>query len=482
MNRSIGIMIVTLQALLMTPSVQGESFCICQRDIPLTIKRSGEYRLCENITFNSPGTAITVTADNVTLKLGSHSITLTDGSATAILIDGSTEFKIESDAIKNVFIGNQTGYGIHVIGARKGLIKNVLTINHLNGLFIENSQDICIKDSEFSNASGAGVFVTDSEALLFEKCIFSQNSNGLKMSGANKDCTLISSKFPSSTFSNLLVQQINGMIIEDCLFTHNIGDATKANLMQFGDAALEQTCNDVVIKNCTLISRPGLGGSTSPEGLGIYQGSGFLVESCIIDIDNTNQDPTVDLSGIHISNPGLGSTGTIATDVIVRNCVIQGPATNGLYPDVGTSGVVIEDCIASGAQKNGIFLAGTTGSIVKNNTVVNNGTNGIFLGETSISNAVTDNMVSMNGSNPIVSSLPPLGNGISIASDSSLNTVQYNKVFNNAQNGIDDQGTGNQIYFNTAYVNGNKNYNAASDVIVISNPGNPAKSAENISA
>ncbi|MDR3550477.1 MAG: right-handed parallel beta-helix repeat-containing protein [Candidatus Babeliales bacterium] len=458
---------------------------IDQDDIPFVIKHSGNYQLSEDIVFNGAGSAITINANKVKLFLGTHSITLSDPNGVGIFVNNSSEFEIESDKIENISLAPQDGIGICVTDANKGLIKNVFTVNHFNGLLIQNSTDICVESSQFLDAVGGAAFVEGSTNVCFDSCVFANSGYGLIFTGTNQDCSVLNSEFPSSTFSNLLVQQMNGMMLQNCSFSNVAGDPAKLNLVQFGDALPEQLCNDVIIKNCTIVNRPAHTptlGNTAPEGLGIYQGSGFLVESCVIDIDNTNQDPAADLSGIHISNPGLGTLGTIASNVMVRNCVVQGPATDGVYPDVGSSGVVIDNCLVTGAQKDGIFLAGTTASTVKNCTVVNNGTNGIFLGEVSVGNSVNNNIVDGNGLNPILSSIPPFGSGIGIASDSTTNSIARNELFNNTINGIDDEGTGNRIFYNTAYANGGLNYFAATDTIIMSNPGDPAKSAENINA
>jgi len=453
---------------------------IYQNEIPFVITKSGEYRLAQNIFFNANGNAITIAANNVKLNLAEFSISLTNNS-TGIFVNNVSEFEIKSDAIEST--NNTNCIGIHVFNSNKGLIKNVFTQNHVNGLIIEKSGNIAIKDSQFYGAGNAAVLVKESTNIVFRNCEFAQSGNGLTFNGSNNNCQIYNCNFPSSAFANLRAQQINGLIVENCLFNNNVGNPAKTALVQFGDAEPQQICKDVIFKNCTIINRPtGNNKNTVMEGLGIYQGSGFLVESCVIDIDNTNQDPAADLSGIHVSNPGLGKNGTVASNVIIRNCIVQGPSTDGYYPDVGTTGCVIENCLAVGALKDGIFLAGTKNSTIKNNTVVNNGTNGIFLGETSVSNSIYNNIVNNNGFNPITNSLPPLGNGIAIASDSSKNTVQYNEVFNNAKNGIDDQGTQNQIFYNKAYANANKNFNATTDSIIVNRPGRPCKSAENISA
>src|SRR5208337_4810349 len=125
-----------------------------------------------------------------------------------------------------------------------------------------------------------------------------------------------------------------------------------------------------IFTNCTIRNRPPEGGNTAPEGLGLYNVSGVLVDSCIVDIDNTGQPQEIDLSGIHIGN---GTGVQVGTNVTIRNTIVQGPSTDGFYPDIGSTNIVIENCLASGALKDGIFLAGTSSSTVQNCTVVSNG-------------------------------------------------------------------------------------------------------------
>ncbi len=463
--------------LVTTITTQSQSLCnatIPITTIPFVITDSGNYCLTQDLVFSGTGAAITVLANNVTLNLDNHDILLTS-SGVGIFIAGS-HVTIQNGALT----GSGSGIGIAISNAQKIIITDTVVTHFLHGLDLVDVSDVQVVNTQCANnQTGAAILATTNTS--FDTCVFTGGDNGMVFSGANQDCRIVNSQFPSAIFSNLLVQQINGLLIDGCSFSDNGGDPTKANLVQFGDAALTQICNDVVMRNCTIINKqPAL--TTSPEGLGIYHGSGFLIDSCVIDIDNTNQDPTVDLSCVHISNPGLGISGTVASNVIVRNCVIQGPATNGLYPDVGSSGVVIEYCLASGAQKDGIFLAGTTNSTVQNNTVVNNGTNGIFLGETSTSNAINNNIVGNNGFNPILTSLPPFGNGISIAADSGLNTIQHNEVFNNTLNGINDQGTGNRIFYNSAYANPSANYVAATDIIITVAPGAASLAGQNVDA
>jgi len=433
---------------------QKSVYYIKQRDIPYVITRPGKYVLKEDIYYKGSQNAITIAANDVKLDLRNFSITLKNSTATGILVSNVSEIVIMSDAIINISNSSQTGYGIHLVDANKVLLSNIFTENHFDGLFIENSTDVTILKSQFLNPVNAGAAVSASTNVIFNGCVFAGSSNnGLLFSGTNQDCTLINSDFPDAQFSNLLVQQINGMSVENCSFTNNGGDPGKANLVQFGDVNTpDQIVNDLIFKNCTIVNRPSAGGNTAPEGLGLYNVSGALVDSCIVDIDNTGQPQEIDLSSIHIGN---GTGVQIGTNIIIRNTISKGPATDGYYPDIGSTNIVIDTCLASNALKDGIFLAGTSASVVQNCTVVNNGTNGIFLGEVSSDNAVINNVVIQNGFNiitPITDpSLPPTGTGIGIASDSFSNLIQNNQVFDNAVMNIQDNGIGNMLIDNTVF-------------------------------
>ncbi|HLW72909.1 MAG TPA: right-handed parallel beta-helix repeat-containing protein [Candidatus Babeliales bacterium] len=454
---------------------------INQADLPYTITEPGQYYVQENLVYTGSDNAITIKANNVLLNFNGFSLHLSHHEATGVLVKKSSEFTIIGDVISNTSSKTQKGNGIYILKSKNGSIENVFTRHNQHGLKIKKSKYILVEDGDFAHAQHSDALVQESVTIGFDNCTFTDGHHGLTLIGANRDCSVTNSAFPSAKFANLNVLQVDGMMVDKCSFTNTGGgDDTKPNLVQFGGAEPEQACFNVTFRNCT-ISNPCDCNSTSPEGLGLYQGSGFLVDSCVIEINNTNQDPAADLSGIHISNPGLGINGTIASNVIIRNCLIQGPATDGLYPDVGSSNILIENCLVTGASKDGIFLAGTSACTVTNNTVVGNATNGIFLGETSFSNAVTNNIVNSNGFNPIISSLPPFGNGISIASDSSNNSIQNNTVFSNTTDGINDQGTNNQIFYNTAYANVT-NYVAATDTIIESAPGVATLVGANISA
>ncbi len=424
-------------------------YVICQEDIPVVIRKSGEYVLNKSIHFNNLGSAITIRADNVKLNLRNSSIFLGHAGATGITVQDASEVIIEGDKIINKSHHPQTGNGIALVNANDVIIKKILTENNFNGLFISNSSDVSVFQSEFLSPVNAGAKIVASTDVLFDACDFTGSANaGALFTGENQDCRITNCDFPDAAFTNLLVQQCSGMMVDGCSFTNLGGDSEKSNLVQFGDVD-SQIVNDAIFKNCTIVNRSS---NTNPEGLALTNVYGMLIDSCVIDIDNTGQPQEDDRSCIHI---GDGSGDQIGTNITIRNTICQGSATDGFYPDIGSSNIVIDSCLAANALKDGIFLAGTTASVVQNCTVVNNGTNGIFVGEESSNNAILNNVVSKNGFSIITPdtdpSLPPTGTGIGINADSSYNLVQDNQVFSNAIMNIQDDGTNNVLLNNTSF-------------------------------
>ena len=206
------------------------------------------------------------------MDLNNFSIKLTKSKATGISVKNASEIAIKNDVIKNVSSKNQKGNAIHVSNANKVFLDTIFTENNLNGLLIENSTDVIVLHSQFLNPRNSGASVLASTNVTFDTCVFSGSANnGLIFSGQNQDCTVIHCEFPNAEFTNLLVQQINGMVVDTCSFTNTVGDPGKANLVQFGDVNTpEQVANDIRFINSTIINRPAPGGNTFPEGLGLY--------------------------------------------------------------------------------------------------------------------------------------------------------------------------------------------------------------------
>ncbi len=445
---------------------------IRQEDIPFTIKCPGEYTLGEDINFDKVGAAITVSSNDVKLHLKTFSITTSTSGSVGILVtnpSGETvsEVTIQSDAISNSS-ESSIGSGILLLNTNKVLIDNVFIENYLNNLDIQNSSDVRVLNSQFLNGSSAGANVSGSTNVVFEGCVFNDNLNGINFNSASQDCSVFNCSFPNSGSTNLFAAEINGLIIENSTFS-NTGDTNQSNLVQLGDTT-NTAANNVIVRNSTFTNLSTT--NTFPEGLDIQNGSGFLIESCVFLNNNVNQPFDSDLSGIH-----FGGAGASVFGVTVRNCVIQGPAIDGIYPDIGSSNGLVEHCVAAGSLKDGILANGTNNTTIQYNTAVSCGINGIALGQGSSSCAVLNNVSSGNGNDGIFiqGAIPQQFPA------SSENLVQFNATFSNGNFGIEDQGDNDRIFSNTAYNNTAGNYFVAANT-PLNAPGDATTAGANLNA
>lgn len=249
---------------------------ITQKDLPALLDRSGDYSLCTDLIYD--GNAITITANNVKLNLN-HSLTLTNAAANGVVVNGASEVVIENDHIINTSLNPQTGSGIYLLNATHITIENIYTLQNANGLLVQNSRDVQVVHSRFENAGVAGAQVTGSTNVDFADSVFDGNNLGLFFSATNQDCSVTKCKFPSSQSQSLFAQQINGMTIDNCLFSNAFLTPAQPgifqNIVQFGDTDL--FFNNVIIKNSTFVNTTNP--NTGVEGLGLYNGSGFLVQN-----------------------------------------------------------------------------------------------------------------------------------------------------------------------------------------------------------
>jgi hypothetical protein len=508
MNRltllSAALIVSVLPSLVEAKSDEGKHHVrvIRQKDIPFIISCPGDYELGENVTHKGAGVAIMVTASNVKLNLGTSSIKLTSPTATGISVMNPgyilSEITIFSDSIENTSGGATSGAGIELFGVNKARIENVLLANNFINLDIQNCTDITVSGSQFLNGVTACAQVGGSTNVRFYNTVFNINDPnnttgfGLYFTSFNgvpsQDCSVLACSFPNSGTTNLFAEFINGLLIEASTFS-NTGDTNQSNLVQIGGAPVTagpvNTANNVIIRSSTFTNSSVT--NTFPEGLLLQNGQDALVESCSFFNNNTGRSPDSDLSGIHIG--GSLDAGATITGVIVRNCVVQGPAIDGIYPDNGSSNLLIEYCLTTGAIKDGILLDATANSTVQFNTSNANGRNGIGLAQTSTGNIVLNNVVSNNG----FGSVPAPNNtndGIFIQGTNTLgfdpstnNIVQGNTAFNNAKFGIEDQGitptvgarfTNNRVLENVAFNNGT-NYSPL--ITAVSSLGSPTFSA-----
>ena len=137
---------------------------ITQKDLPIIIDKSGDYSLCSDLTYKGCGAAITITANNVKLRLD-FSLRLKKASATGVFVNGASEVVIENDHIINTSLDPQTGNGIFLLNATHITINNIYTLQNANGLLVQNSRDVRVTHSRFENALIAGASMEIATAI-----------------------------------------------------------------------------------------------------------------------------------------------------------------------------------------------------------------------------------------------------------------------------------------------------------------------------
>src|SRR5260221_2977686 len=166
---------------------------ISQKDIPLTITKPGTYTLKENIAYKGSKNAITINGDNITVDFNGFALSLSKKKAIGVLAENISNFTIENGSFNAQVT---TGNGIKVVKSNQGIIKNNSVNKTFNGLYINQSQDIQVLNSNFSEAGGSGVLVQDSTNVTFNNDTFADSNNGLTLSGANENIMLANSTFP----------------------------------------------------------------------------------------------------------------------------------------------------------------------------------------------------------------------------------------------------------------------------------------------
>lgn len=452
--------------------------------VPTVISASGKYCVTKDLVYNGPNTAITVTADNVSINFHNHSLTLTDSSAVGILAQNVSEFTLENDIItgSNIF-RSSTSAAIHLDKVQKATLNNVYTKNTTRGIEISNSSDIRIVHSHVEahegnievifpspaslvgTGNGAGIWVSDSTSIEMDNCTFTgadlvadptRTSFGLHVEGASENITLTNSSF-TDWLGSIHVVQVNGLLVDHC--NVNASPVSSFNMVQLGSCDEGNHANDVIIRNSNFVQKTAVQGF---DGVLIVAG-----ESCILDnllIDTVSQDI---VNGYLPSALHIGITGCDPYEnLIATNCIVKGVNGRTVHIENGQK-VTLDACQISGGTNVNVFMTGALNCVVKNSSVFG-GDSGFFLvaangaGKNSVENClVFDNVIY----------------GIQV-SDQTANLVAGNSVWG-SRVGIYLSFSGfTQTYFNTVC---NNSIDNCTNVSPAQLPGdNPAYAGSNV--
>jgi hypothetical protein len=183
--------------------------------VPYTISAPGFYYLGGNLTNTGNTSAITITADDVTLDL--MGFKLTGGGGTAgILINGRSNVEVRNGTVR----GFSSGITEQVATGNKHRIINVRSINNSVVGINLNGDSHLVKGCDCSN-NGAGITLS---AGIITNCIINNNTN-----------------------SGVFV--LNSGIIADCIATgNNLGITLDGTGSVLGNIASGNTTNNYLFR------------------------------------------------------------------------------------------------------------------------------------------------------------------------------------------------------------------------------------------
>ncbi|MBS0655463.1 MAG: right-handed parallel beta-helix repeat-containing protein [Verrucomicrobia bacterium] len=505
-------------------NISGEVTLICE--LPYTITKSGRYCLKskENVLFASNvGAAITVQADNVDIDLAGHTINLAGfGTTAGIAATNVVNLFVHDGAITGLnanFLGNETAaFEILLNNVSQATFKNLSLTTQNECASISGCTNLLFSKCTFDALANSASIVLEAsstfEDVTVEECTFlntsgSMNLNHIAASGSGNGLTVSSCTFDNALIPIETSQEANVANIEisDCSFTNAevaiiLANAQNSrvhncsfNVYAFAVAFLEcqnmlvNTCDfqffgqdgyvnngsfvlfrnslGAIVRNCTMSNTQTCFPSIF-EPVYILSSQDVLIDRCVIDGNSNANTFGATPANIHIAaNPS-----TPSSDIKIRNSVIRGNATYGIFCDgtesaVAPTAIEIDNCLIDGALAAGVFfgnaltctienceISGTTSGpgisltdgsqyiTMQSNTVVNNSAQGITLDLTSSNNDIAHNIVTDN-----------LSDGIFIGS--CFNTVSDNTVSRNGGIGINNlRGCNSEFYGNSSCNNG----------------------------
>ena len=459
--------------------------------VPFTITKPGKYCVTKDLIFADAGAAITVAASNVTLNFANHSLTLTDPSAVGISAAGVSELVIQNDVIQSATESNDSNSAaILLTETNKVTIDNVYTLNTFIGIRALNSNDLKVTNSLFEHHRGisplrasAAIRAESCNNVVVEECSFKDNfssdggnsSVGVQFRAVvGTDISSNNCRISSCEFFNtpIAVQKANGVIIEDCSSTVTQPDIG-TNMLQMGafkTPATDFIANDVIVRNCTFTY---FNPAADFDAIIISRANGVLLEDCLIDTNPAGNPSNPFAAALHISaRRDTGDPSAVATDVVVRNCIIENNPNYGISCEKESSKIVIDNCLVTGAVTANIIFEETIDSTIKNSEITNGTGHGIWLRDNSNNNALLSNVISDNAKD-----------GIRIGQLAFNNLIKNNNAFVNGHIGlhnVDTTDTTNQFYINDACHNLGGNCVGINPPTLVGFPGGPVTNGINI--
>lgn len=147
---------------------------------PTTIAQPGHYYLTKDISFGGAGTAITISASDVTLDLGGFTIDGDDAvGGSGIAVSGSPV--AQAVEIRNGHV-RDFQFGIVASAGEAVVIDNVLVASNVRG--VELGQRSVIKNCTVVDSTETGIYVPGSRAVVRDCFVTGNAGPGVTLSGS----------------------------------------------------------------------------------------------------------------------------------------------------------------------------------------------------------------------------------------------------------------------------------------------------------
>lgn len=352
-----------------------------------TISAPGFYVLADDLTFSpgAPATAITISANNVTLDLnGKHLIGGNNNANTGIELPASQNDII----IRNGFITDFAGFGVRI---DEGTTYTAITLENLTikdrnqagfCMSFQLASDCFVRNCQCSGGEEAGVFSECARFQLIDSTFSNNSSIGLDMDTC-QDFKIINCQ-ANNVVSNTggigaLIDSCDNIVLQNCAFNDNV---STAGFIALGAQTFSSNCvsflNCEFCKNRNVITND----TNDVAGLDINGSTGVIVKNSLFSNNNTTSGTA---SGVRISGASHGNY--LESCIAADNFTTGTGSVNGFDLRSTSSNSYFNNCIAlrnrsSTGASTGFSADTSTKNIFKNCQSYNNtggGTNQGFL-------------------------------------------------------------------------------------------------------
>lgn len=457
-----------------------ETHIICS--VPTVIDRPGKWCVKEDLVYNGSGSAITITASNVTLNFHNHSLTLTNTSAVGVFAQDVQELTIENDIIQSRTISTDPlSAAFYLVNCEKITLDNIFTANTFFGVHAVNTRDLFVTHSRFKDHIGGGdipdllsggLNADACSAVVVEESTFSGAGEGF-FQGNGSSQTIFRGGSTACRISNCEFAGVegavrgfgvDGLVVENCVTQTAAGKRLTDDpssfsaflpLIQLGSGLIDVgiQASNVTVRNCLLNGN--LAFSTecldlSPNctveasfqvPISIGQANMILLDNC--EIGNffvTNPDG---LSG-GLININVDSDKVRPNEITIRGCTLRGDTVFGFQHGIvfgRTDNILIEGCLVTGGHF-GILPSNTSKNIViRDSTIEGTGHCSLICGSGLDGLTIANNHVMDAGFN----SMQIVEQGGSVIKNV---VVEGNTIANGFSSGIFLSGTENSVVRN----------------------------------